>query len=238
MAHPRFFRRRRSTAGHQAEHNVDTEFLALMSELNEAVDGLHTRTQLLPEQSACARRGALLQVQAAVAMLVLPGLARRMQQSRGWRTPAQMKSLLAGVYLAQEINSHGRAAVVLDFFIRTFVHAPPREPPQSGADTIKVETLRHLVREGKIAQSNSAGAHHVRRRGSKPADTSETDEGADRADGARHVPEASAGRGRHPDPRGPAAAGLEDRGSRAARRHWRSAARPLAAGQCNFGGTH
>ncbi len=52
--------------------------------------------QRLPELPECARRKALLQAQAAVAMLVLPGLlARRMQQSRGWRTPAQMTALLS-----------------------------------------------------------------------------------------------------------------------------------------------
>ena len=136
----------------RAEHNVDAEFLALLGEFNEVVDGSHALRQRLPEP-ACAHRGALLQVQAAVAMLVLPGLARRTQQSRGWRTPAQMKSLLAGVYLAQEINSHGRAAVVLDFFVRPFVHAHPREASQSGANTIKVDTLRHLVREGKLSKA-------------------------------------------------------------------------------------
>jgi hypothetical protein len=163
----------------RAEHNVDAEFLALLGELNEVVDGSHALRQRLPEP-ACAHRGALLQVQAAVAMLVLPGLARRMQQSRGWRTPAQMKSLLAGVYLAQEINSHGRAAVVLDFFVRPFVHAHPREASQSGANTIKVDTLRHLVREGKLSKAvqlartkYDAEVRHL------PTLASEADEGAD-----------------------------------------------------------
>ena len=136
----------------RSEHNVDAEFLALMSEFNEVVDGLQVLRQRLPEP-LCAQRGALLQVQAAVAMLVLPGLARRMQQSRGWRTPAQMKTLLAGVYLVQQINAHGRAAVVLDFFVRPFVHAHPREALQSGTNTIKVETLKHLVREGKLSKA-------------------------------------------------------------------------------------
>ena len=136
----------------RAEHNVDAEFLALMSEFNEVVDGLQVLRQRLPEP-LCAQRGALLQVQTAVAMLVLPGLARRMQQSRGWRTPAHMKTLLAGVYLVQQINAHGRAAVVLDFFVRPFVHAHPREALQSGTNTIKVETLKHLVREGKLSKA-------------------------------------------------------------------------------------
>ena len=136
----------------RADHNVDAEFLALMGEFNEAVDGVQALRQRLPEP-ACAKRGALLQAQAAVAMLILPGLARRMQHSRGWRTPAQMKALLAGVHLAQEIHMHGRAAVILDYFVRPFVNAHPRDPSQGGASTIKPETLRHLVREGKLSKA-------------------------------------------------------------------------------------
>jgi hypothetical protein len=138
----------------RAEHNVDAEFLALLGELNEVVDGLHALRQRLPEP-ACAHRGALLQVQAAVAMLVLPGLARRMQQSRGWRTPAQMKSLLAGVYLAQEINSHGRAAVVL-----------LRARPSAGgiAEQRQHHQGGHAATPGtggRIVQGSPAGTHEV-----------------------------------------------------------------------------
>ena len=99
-----------------------------MSELNEAVDC--SRRLANPEATAAGagvyhstQRGALIQVQAAVSMLVLPGLARRMQLSREWLTPAEMKAQLAGILLAREIDSHGRPAVVLDFFIRPFVHA-------------------------------------------------------------------------------------------------------------------
>ena len=137
----------------RTEHNnVDAEeFLSLMSEFNEAAaDNVQALRQRRLPEPASERRGALLQAQAAVAILVLPGLARRMQQSRGWRT---MKSLLAEVYLTQEIHRHGRAAVVLDFCVRPFVHAHPREASQGGASTINLETLRHLVREGKLSKA-------------------------------------------------------------------------------------
>ncbi len=42
---------------------------------------------------------------------------------------------------------------MLDFFVRPFVHAHPREALQSGANTIKVDTLRHLVREDKLSKA-------------------------------------------------------------------------------------
>ena len=95
-----------------------------MREFNEVADGVQALRQRLPEP-ACANRGALLRAQAAVALLVLPGLARRMPQSRGWWcTPAQMKALLSGVHLALEIHQHGPgAAVMLDRFARPFVRS-------------------------------------------------------------------------------------------------------------------
>ena len=80
VAHPRVLRGDEAQLAARAEHNVDAEFLAFMSQFNEAPDGVQALRQRLPEP-ACAKRGVLLQAQAAVAILVLPGLARRMQQS-------------------------------------------------------------------------------------------------------------------------------------------------------------
>ena len=137
------------------EHNVDAEFLLLMEEFNKVVDGTATVRQGLPEP-ACAKRHALLQAQAAVALLTLPGLARRMQQARGWRTPATMKALLSGAYLAETIGRHGRAATLLDYFALPFIHEHPRAAPREGdTGTIKVETLRQLVREYKLSKAMS-----------------------------------------------------------------------------------
>ncbi len=48
---------------------------------------------------------------------------------------------------------HGRAAVLLDYLVRPFVDAHPREPSQGGTNTIKVETLRHLVKESKPSKA-------------------------------------------------------------------------------------
>jgi hypothetical protein len=171
VAHPRVLRGDEAQLAARAEHNVDAEFLAFMSQFNEAPDGVQALRQRLPEP-ACAKSGALLQAQAAAAVLVLPGLARRMQQSR-WRTPAQMKALLSGLHLAQEIHQHSRAAVMLDYFARPFVCAHAWEPSQGGASMIKVETLRHLVRGGQAVQNDPASTHQVRCRGARGANANE-----------------------------------------------------------------
>ena len=137
------------------EHSVDAEFLLLMEEFNRVVDGTAAVRQGLPEPG-CAKRHALLQAQAAVALLILPGLARRMQRARGWRTPASMRALLGGVFLTECIQRHGRAATVLDYFALPFIREHPRAAPREGdASTVKVETLRQLVREFKLSKAMS-----------------------------------------------------------------------------------
>ena len=137
------------------EHSVDAEFLLLMEEFIKVVDGTAAVRQRLPEP-ACVKRHALLQAQAAVALLILPGLARRMQRTRGWRTPASMMALLGGVFLTECIQRHGRAATVLDYFALPFIREHPRAAPREGdANAIKVETLRQLVREYKLSKAMS-----------------------------------------------------------------------------------
>ena len=133
--------------------NIDTEFLDLMREFNSMVAGTPAIRQARPEPN-CGQRTALLQAQAAVALQILPGLARRMQRVRGWRTPSSMKELLAGPFLAGDVQRHGKAAVVLDYFALPFVRANPKTPPSDGgANTIDEETLWHLVQDGKLSKA-------------------------------------------------------------------------------------
>ena len=137
----------------KAEHNVDEEFVSLMEELNGVAANVQTTRQRLPEPN-CARRGALLQAQAAVAMMVLPGLARRMLRTRGWKTPSTMKAQLGSIHLVEKIARYGRAAALLDYFVLPFVRAHPRAAPlDGGRNTVKEETLKHLVREGKLSKA-------------------------------------------------------------------------------------
>ena len=140
-------------AAPKTDQNVDAEFVLLMEEFNNMAASAPAERQRMPEPN-CTKRAALLQAQAAVALQVLPGLARRMQRVRGWRTPSSMKALLAGPLLADEIHQHGRAATVLDYFILPFTRAHPKaQPAGGGANTIEVETLRHLVQEGKLSKA-------------------------------------------------------------------------------------
>jgi hypothetical protein len=61
-----------------------------------------------------------------------------------------MKALLG----ASSWQRGGRAATLLDYFVLPFMRAHPRAaPPDGGRNTIKEETLRHLVREGKLSKA-------------------------------------------------------------------------------------
>ena len=65
-----------------------------------------------------------------------------------------MKARLAGAFLSQIIHRHGLAATVLDYFVLPFIAEHPREPTTAGGtNTIKTDTLRQLVREGKLSKA-------------------------------------------------------------------------------------
>jgi hypothetical protein len=77
-----------------------------------------------------------------------------MLRARGWKTPSTMKAQLGSIHLVEQITQYGRAATLLDYFALPFVRAHPRAaPPDGGRNTVKEETLKHLVREGKLSKA-------------------------------------------------------------------------------------
>jgi hypothetical protein len=65
-----------------------------------------------------------------------------------------MKAQLGSIHLAERIAQYGGAATLLDYFVLPFVRGHPRAaPPDGGRNTIKEETLKHLVREGKLSKA-------------------------------------------------------------------------------------
>jgi hypothetical protein len=58
---------------------------------------------------------------ATTVLCTLPGLAKLMAQTRGWRSPASTKEHLKGVELHRAVQRHGLSAVLLDYFIFPFL---------------------------------------------------------------------------------------------------------------------
>jgi hypothetical protein len=152
--------------------------VTLKQQLNNIVAGVPAVRQRMPEPS-CVKRSTLLQAQAATR----PGLEDAKRDEGGTHT--------------------NRAAVVVDVLPLPFIRAHPKTTPTDGgarANTIDVETLRHLVQEGKLAKATGLArmTHDAEVRGSP---TTAVIEGAELADGGGQVPRAT--RRKPPLPRRP-----------------------------------
>jgi hypothetical protein len=159
-----YFAREEAAAFPSKAQQVDDLWLDVLRELVDYVDG--ERRSSLPEPR-CVQRGQLLQCMATTVLCTLPGLAKLMAQTRGWRSPASMKEHLRGVELHRAVQRHGLSAVLLDYFIFPFMLHHPRLPPTREGKPISVETLETLVRSQKISKAMSLARtkHDVEVRG-------------------------------------------------------------------------
>jgi hypothetical protein len=91
-------------------------WLQVVEECLEAINGNERLLQAKSEPLS-EKRGHLLQCMAATVLGVLPGLAKLMLQTRGWRSPRGMVAHPRAVTLQPTVHQHGFAATILNYFI-------------------------------------------------------------------------------------------------------------------------
>jgi hypothetical protein len=125
---------------------VDDLWLQVFEEFLE-VNGNERLRHAKPEPMS-EKRGHLLQCMAATVLGVLPGLAKLMIQTRGWRSPRGMVAHLRAVTLQPTVqhSMDGFAATILDYFIFPFMLHHPRPALSVEATPITTKTLTLLMR--------------------------------------------------------------------------------------------
>ena len=143
--------------GAAPRHQAGKLFKALMDDLNKMMGGGQgLRGMLSSMEPMDARVVQLLQASTLVALFVVPGLAALMQQYKDEHDALYLeRQVSAEGSLSDKVRRHGKAAVVLDYFVLPIMERHPRKAPEDGGvyNAATAESLHKMAKTRKLSKA-------------------------------------------------------------------------------------